>query len=65
MRNTHQQLLPFQAMNGLAQRATADSVGTRQFRLGNLAARRNLAFDDSRLNTPEDVFGKRFRISLR
>ncbi|MNN61169.1 hypothetical protein D3C81_1763940 [compost metagenome] len=62
MRYAHQQALAFQAVNRLTQRAAADAVGARQFRLGDFAARSDLAFDDGRLNTAEDVLGKGFRI---
>ncbi|MNO57242.1 hypothetical protein D3C76_477750 [compost metagenome] len=65
MRHANQQALAFQTVDGLAQRATADAVGARQFRFGDFAARRDLAFDDSRLNAAEDVLGKRLRIVLR
>lgn len=49
MRHAHQQALAFQAVNRLAQRPTADAVGARQFRLGNLAAGRDLTLDDGGL----------------
>ncbi|MNS75610.1 hypothetical protein D3C72_1091350 [compost metagenome] len=62
VRYAHQQALAFQAMNRLTQRPTADAVGARQLRLGDLAARGDLAFDDGRLNAPEDVFRERLGI---
>ncbi|MNH39960.1 hypothetical protein D3C79_1012040 [compost metagenome] len=65
MRHANQQALAFQTVDGLAQRATADAVGARQFRFGDFAARRDIAFDDSRLNASEDVLGKCLRIVLR
>lgn len=55
MRHPHQQALAFKAVDRLAQRPAADAVGARQFRLGDFAARRDIAFDDGGLNTPEDV----------
>ncbi|MNC39774.1 hypothetical protein D3C75_884480 [compost metagenome] len=61
MRHAHQQALAFEAVDGLAQRPAADAVGTRQLRLGNLAAGGDIALDDGRLDTPEDVFGQGFR----
>ena len=64
VRHAHQQALAFQAVDRLAQRPAADAIGARQFRLGDLAARGDLALDDGRLNAPEDVLGKCFRIVL-
>lgn len=65
MRNPNQQALAFQTVNGLAQRATAYPIGASQFRFGDLAARGDLAFDDGRLDTPEDVLRERFRLIRR
>ena len=65
MGHPHQQALAFKAVNGFAQRPSADAVGTRQFRFGDFAAGGDFAFDNSRLNTPKDVLGKGFRIVLR
>ncbi|MNP09121.1 hypothetical protein D3C76_1012130 [compost metagenome] len=62
MRHAHQQALAFEAVDGLAQRPAADAVGARQLRLGDLAAGGDLAFDDSRLDTPEDVFREGFAV---
>ncbi|MNF89946.1 hypothetical protein D3C84_724950 [compost metagenome] len=60
--DANQQALAFQAVDRLAQRPAADAIGTRQLRLGDFAARCDLAFDNGRLDTPEDVLGKGFRI---
>ncbi|MNP32366.1 hypothetical protein D3C76_1255430 [compost metagenome] len=62
--HAHQQALAFEAVDGFAQRATADAVGTGQLGLGDFAARGDLTLDDGRLNASEDVFGKRFRVIL-
>eukprot|EP01133_Synstelium_polycarpum_P001042 gene1041-1184_t len=64
MGDAHQQALAFQAMNRLAQRATADAIGARQFRLGDLAAGGDFALDDGGLDTPEDVLGHGLGIVL-
>ncbi|MNL18522.1 hypothetical protein D3C87_1396690 [compost metagenome] len=64
VRHAHQQALAFQAVDGLAQRAAADAIGTGQLWFGDFTARRDIAFDDGRLNTAEDVLGKRLRIVL-
>ena len=64
MGHAHQQLLPFEAVDGLAQRAATDAVGARQLRLGDLAAWRYLALHDGRLDTAKHVLGKRFRVVL-
>ncbi|MCY1292135.1 hypothetical protein D9M70_413480 [compost metagenome] len=64
MGHPHQQPLPFQAMDRLAQGATADAVGTRQLGLGDLAAGSDLAAHYGGLDSPEDVFGERFRVQL-
>ncbi|MNP39187.1 hypothetical protein D3C76_1327500 [compost metagenome] len=61
MRHAHQQALAFEPVDGFAQRPAADAVGTRQLRLGDLAARGDLALDDGRLDSPKDVFGQGFR----
>ncbi len=60
MGHAHQQFLPLQAMDRLAQRPPADAVGTRQFRFGDLAAGRDLAFDDGGLNQAENTARKGF-----
>ncbi|MCY1530818.1 hypothetical protein D9M68_660240 [compost metagenome] len=62
--HAHQQALPFQAMDGLAQRATADAVGARQLGFGNLAAGSDVATHDGRLDAAEDAFGQGFRVQL-
>jgi len=64
MRHAHQQTLAFKTVNGFTQRPAADAVSARQFGLGDLAARGDFAFDNGRLNTPEDVLGKGFRVIL-
>ncbi len=61
----HQQALAFQPVDGLAQRASADAIGARQLRLGDLAARGDITLDDGGLNAPEDVFGQGFRFVCR
>jgi len=58
MGNAHQQLLPLQPMDRLAQRPAADAIGTRQLGLGDLAARRHLAAHDGQLDLAEDVFSQ-------
>jgi len=65
VRHAHQQALAFEAMDRFAQRPTADAIGTRQLRLGDLAARGDLTFDDGRLDASENVLGECFRIVLR
>ncbi|MNQ56165.1 hypothetical protein D3C85_702810 [compost metagenome] len=64
MRNAHQQTLAFQAVNRLAQRPATDAIGTRQFRLGDLAARGDLAFDDGGLDATKNMLGQGFRVIL-
>ena len=64
MRHPHQQALTFKTVDRLAQRPATDAVGAGQLRLGNFATRRNIALDDSGLNTPEDVLGQGFRVIL-
>jgi len=41
----------------LAQRAAANAVALGEFRLGNLAARRNLPFDNGGLNAFKNLLG--------
>ena len=65
MRNTHQQPLPFKAMDGLTQRTSTDAIGTRQFGLRDFAARRDLPFDDGRLNAPKNLLREGFGILLQ
>lgn len=62
MGNPDQQFLPFQAMDGFTQRTAADAVDTRQFGLGNLAARGDLTLHDRRLDASEHMLGERFGI---
>ncbi|MCY1434690.1 hypothetical protein D9M71_507570 [compost metagenome] len=64
MGHPHQQALPFQAMDRLAQRTAADAIGARQLGLGDLAAGGDLAAHYGGLDTPEDVFGEGFRVQL-
>jgi hypothetical protein len=64
MGHAHQQALAFQAVDRLAQRATADAVGARQLRFRDLAAGGYLALDDGGLDTTEDVLGHRLGIVL-
>ncbi len=64
MGNADKQFLTLQPVDSLAQRPAADAVGTRQFGLGNLAARRNLTLDDRSLDQTEHVLGKRAAIKL-
>ena len=58
-RHAHQELLTLQPVQRLAQRSAADAVGAGQLRLGDLAARRDVAFDDGRLDLPQDVVRER------
>ena len=64
MGNADKQFLALQPVDSLAQRPAADAVGTRQFGLGNLAARRNLTLDDRSLDQAEHVLGKCAAIKL-
>ncbi len=62
MGDAHQQTLPLQTVDGLAQRATADAIGARQLGLGDLAAGRDVALDDGRLDAAKHMLGQGFAI---